>query len=138
MKKIIRPVIVLILLSVTVFSFVSCANAIKGDDAKAHINGFFDAIEVEDYELAATYLHPDRPADLEAFFTSLTEAKDLDFSSIEVSQYTGFHTSFYDSSIGGSSYALSMVVDVSRKELDMEIEIVKNDSGYGIYNLTAK
>lgn len=61
--------------------------------------------------------------------------KNVDFSSINVEKYTGFKSSWYDSSVGGSTYSLTMKIAASDKIIQMEVEIVKNDAGYGIYNL---
>lgn len=80
-------------------------------------------------------MHPERPADLQEFFVSLENEKNIDFSSINIEKYTGFRSSFYDSSVDGSAYSLTMEIAVSDKIVQMEIEIVKNDAGYGIYNL---
>ena len=120
--------------AVVVISLLACSGGIKGDDAKVHINGFFDAIDNEDYELAATFLHPERPADLKAFIEGLKAEPGLDFSSIEIKRYDGFSSAIFDSTVGGATYSLEMDVLLSGKEVEIEIEIVKNDNGYGIYN----
>ncbi len=135
MKKLFNGTILFILVLTLIFSLGGCSGGISGDDAKTHINGFLDAIEKSHYEDAATYLHPERPTDLKAFFEFVEKEENLDFSSIEITKYTGFSASFYDSTVGGSTYTQSMKVDVGGKEAEMEIEIVKNDNGYGIYNL---
>jgi len=80
-------------------------------------------------------LHPKRPADLQEFFEALENENDVDFASINIEKYTGFKSSWYDSSVGGSTYSLKMKIAVSDKIIEAEIEIVKNDNGYGIYNL---
>ena len=130
-----KKVTSLFLIFIFVFSLSACSGRISGEEAKAHINGFLGKIEAEDYAAAEEFLHPERPADLREFFSSLEKEKDIDFSSINVEKYTGFKSSFYDSSVGGSTYSLTMKVTVSDKLIQMEIEIVKNDGGYGIYNL---
>ena len=135
MKKFFKGTILFFLVLTLIFSLVGCSGGISGDDAKTHINSFLDAIEKSDYEEATTYLHPERPTDLKAFFEFIEKEEDLDFSSIEITKYTGFSSSYYDSTVGGSTYTQSMKVDVGGKEAEMEIEIVKNDNGYGIYNL---
>ncbi|MCI8331436.1 MAG: hypothetical protein HFE78_01215 [Clostridiales bacterium] len=135
MKKILNSIVSVFAILVVIFSFVGCSGGISSDDAKAHISDFLDAIETKDYEHAATFLHPERPADLEAFFEVLKNEGDLDFSTIEITKYTGFSSSYYDSTVGGSTYSLSMSVKAGDDEIKMEIEIVKNDNGYGIYNL---
>ncbi len=116
-------------------SLCACSSGISGDEAKSHINGFFEKISSEDYEAAEEFLHPERPADLQEFFEALKNEKNVDFSSINIEKYTGFKSSWYDSSVDGSTYSLTMKIAVSDKIIQMEIEIVKNDAGYGIYNL---
>lgn len=49
--------------------------------------------------------------------------------------YTGFSSSYYNSAVQGSLYTLNMKVDAGGKELKIEITIVRNDRGYGIYQL---
>ncbi len=125
----------IILALVFVFSLCACSGGISGDEAKSHINAFFEKIEVEDYKAAEEFLHPERPADLQVFFETLENEKNVDFSSLNIEKYIGFKSSLYDSSVGGSAYSLTMKIAASDKIIQMEIEIVKNDSGYGIYNL---
>jgi len=112
-----------------------CAGGIQGDEAKAHINLLLEAIEVRDYEAAALLLHPERPTDLKKYFEKLENETGLDFSSIQIERYTGFTSSLYDSRVNGSAYSLSMKGLVNGKPIHMKIEIVRNDRGYGIYNL---
>lgn len=96
---------------------------------------FFDAVENKDYELAASYLHPEYPLDLTKFFEWLENEKGYDCSKIQIDKYTGFSSSYYDSTVGGSAYTLQMDVLLNGESISMAIEIVKNDNGYGIYNL---
>lgn len=136
MKKAIFTSTILVIFIVIMLLTTACSGGISGDEAKAHINSFLEAVEAEDYEQAATFLHPERPADLKAFFEQIESEADLDFSSgIEVEKYTGFSSSYYDSTVDGSRYALDMDVKVGTAEIEMEIEIVSNENGYGIYNL---
>lgn len=137
MKKIFFTTVVLMLCCVCLCSLVSCGG-IKGDEAKAYVNDFLDAVEAEDYDAAEGMLHPERPGDLKEFFENVEKKKDVDFQSgIEIEKYTGFRSAVYDSTIDGSSYELTMRVKVgnSDKTVVLTIEIVKNDKGYGIYNI---
>ena len=123
------------LVLVFVVSLCACSGGISGDEAKSHINGFIEKIESEDYEAAEEFLHPVRPADLQEFFEALENEENVDFSSINIEKYTGFKSTWYDSSVDGSTYSLTMKIALSDRIIQMEIEIVKNDGGYGIYNL---
>ncbi len=136
MKKAFKSLLLITISLLCVCSLVSCEGGIKGDDAKAMIRDFFDAIVAEDYEKAEGLLHPDRPADLEAFFLEVEDDEELDFQSgIEIEKYTGFSSAFYDSTVDGSTYELTMRTKVGEETVKFTIEIVKNEAGYGIYNL---
>ncbi len=137
MKSFFRNILLVSIAWLCVFSFVSCGNGIKGDEAKALINDFFAAIVAEDYEKAEGFLHPDRPqVDLESFLLDAEKEWNVDFQSgIEIEKYTGFSSSLFDSTVGGSRYELTMRTKIGDKTVRFTIEIVKNESGYGIYNL---
>ena len=79
MKSLFRNILLVSIACLCVFSFVSCGNGIKGDEAKALINDFFAAIVAEDYDKAESFLHPERPADLEAFLLNVEQEKNVDF-----------------------------------------------------------
>ena len=130
-----KKVVCIFWLFMLVFSLSSCSGGISGDEAKSHINEFFEKVSSKDYEAAEEFLHPERPADLQKFFEALENEKNVDFSSINIEKYTGIKSSLYDSSVGGSTYSLTMKIATADKTIQMEIELVKNDAGYGIYNL---
>ena len=124
-----------IVLSVCILLFSSCSGGIKESEAKAHINEFFAAIVDEDYSNAENLLHPECPADLKEFFTSIEEAEDIDFQEgIEIERYTGFSLALYDSTVKGSTYELTMNTTVGEKKVEFTIEVVRNEAGFGIYN----
>ena len=136
MKSSSRSIFLISLACLCIFSLVSCENAIKGDEAKAFINDFFAAVVAEDYDKAEGFLHPERPADLEAFLLNVENEVDIDFQAgIEIEKYTGVSSSLYDSAVEGSRYALTMRTKVGDKIVIFTIEIVNNENGYGIYNL---
>ncbi|MBQ7107325.1 MAG: hypothetical protein IJN93_07435 [Clostridia bacterium] len=136
MKKMLKNTIFTIVLCLCIFLLTACKGGIKGSEAKAYINDFFIAVADEDYSKAETMLHPERPADLENFFVNIEKEKSIDFQEgIEIERYTGFSSALYDSTIKGSSYELTMTTTVGEKTVEFTIEIVKNDAGYGIYNL---
>lgn len=136
MKKIWKHLLISVLCLSCLFSFASCSGGIKGDEAKAFIRDFFDAVVAADYSQAETFLHPDRPGDLEAFFLNIEEQENVDFQAgITVERYTGVSAAYYDSSVAGSTYELTMKTKVGEETVKFTIEIVKNENGYGIYNL---
>lgn len=129
-----KSLIVVFVTVLMLLSLVGCSGGISGSEAKAHINGFFEAVRAEDYDKAETFLHPElADTDLKAFFEGAESQLAVDFSTFEIDKYTGVSTSFYNSNVGGSVYSLNMDVNISGKTIDMVIEIVKNDDGYGIY-----
>ena len=136
MKKMLKNTIFTIVLCLCIFLLTACKGGIKGSEAKAYINDFVIAVADEDYSKAETMLHPERPADLENFFVNIEKEKNIDFQEgIEIKRYTGFYSALYDSTIKGSSYELTMRTLVGEKPVEFTIEIVKNEAGYGIYNL---
>ena len=66
MKHLFKKILAITVACLCVCSLASCGNGIKGDEAKALINDFFVAIVAEDYDKAESFLHPERPADLDA------------------------------------------------------------------------
>ena len=136
MKHLFKKLLAIAVACLCVCSLASCGNGIKGDEAKALINDFFVAIVAEDYDKAESFLHPERPADLEAFLLNVEQEENVDFQAgIEIEKYTGFSSSMYDSTVNGSTYELTMRTKVGDKAIKFTIEIVKNENGYGIYNL---
>jgi len=136
MRSMMKKVVLTVLACLLVCCAVSCGNAIKGDEAKAVINDFFDAVVAEDYDKAEELLHPSRPVDMEAFFLQVEQEESMDFQEgIEIERYTGFSTSWYDSSVDGSRYELSMRAKVGDNTVSFTVEIVRNEDGYGIYNV---
>ena len=130
-----KKILSLVLATGLVLSLSACSGGIDGEEARTYVSDFFDTVETGDYAAAAAFLHPERPADLEAFFQGLESQEGLDFSNIVIDKYTGFSSSYYDSTVKGAAYSLDMDVLAGGRTLEVEIEIVKNDNGYGIYNL---
>ena len=135
MKHLFRRTLIILVTCLCVFSFASCGNSIKGDEAKAFINDFFAAIVAEDYDKAEGFLHPERPADLETFLLNVENEENIDFQEgIEIEKYTSFSSSLYDSTVDGSTYELTIHTNVGDIKVIFTIEIVNNENGYGIYN----
>ena len=135
MKTILKAFIIIIICITTALSLVSCGDGIDTDEAKAFINDFFDAVSADDFEKAQTFLHPERPADLKTFLDTVESETEIDFQSgIRVEKYTNFSYAYYDSSVGGSAYELTIKAAVGDKTVKFTVEIVQNDEGYGIYN----
>ncbi|MBR2296071.1 MAG: hypothetical protein IKA43_01535 [Clostridia bacterium] len=134
MKKI-RILTSLLLVFVLCLSFISCGNRVTKDDAKQTTEDFLSAIALGDYESAKTYLHPEKPLDIEKYITTKEERTGVDFQKgIEITRYTSTSSSVYDSEVDGSDYELEANIIVDGVALELDIEIVRNDLGYGIYS----
>ena len=132
----IKSLFLIILVLALSLSIVGCRDGLKKDEAKALVEDFLEAVQNNDFEKAATYLHPEKPFDIEKYFNGIEERKSIDFQSgIEIKRYTEYSYSAYDSEIDGSDCELEFNVIVDGVGLEMNIEIVKNDLGFGIYEI---
>ena len=126
----------LLLCVALLLGLTGCSGGISGEEAKAHITDFFAAVSAGDFARAEELLHPDRPADLAAYFDRIEQGLNVDFQSgVTVEKYTNFRSAMYDSSVGGSLYELDMKLTVGQTTLTATIEVVRNDGGFGVYNL---
>ncbi len=136
MKRSFKFLTVAIVCISCVISLVSCKGGIDTKEAKTFISDFFAAIEAEDYDTAKTFLHPERPGDLETFFTNIEKDEGVDFQQgIEIDRYINFSYAYYDSTVDGSTYKPTIRAKVGNNTVTFTVEIVQNDNGYGIYNL---
>lgn len=133
--RIAKKFISISLVFIFVFSFCGCAGMISTDDATALVEDFWARVKEKNYEAAEIFLHPERPTELKDFFESVEEYNNIDFSNTEIKKYTGFKSVSHDSTVNGATINLTMVLSVSGKEVEAVIEIVRNNNGYGIYNL---
>ena len=139
MKRIAKYMFITLLCAVCLIAFSSCKGGINGEEAKATVNELFDAVVEEDYERANALFHPDRLTDSSEFFLMIEEESGLDFQEgIEIVKTTGVSSAYYDSEVGGSRYELTMLVTISDSDLSFTVELVKNENGYGVYNLHLK
>ncbi len=135
MLKTTGHVLTLLLVCAICMSFaVSCIGGISSDEAKTLINDFFAEITAEDYEGAEALFHPDCDVDVKAYIEDIERRIDVDFQKgITIETYTGFSNMFYNSTINGSASSLVFMADVEDVSMQVQITIVKNDVGYGIY-----
>lgn len=133
MKKTIVKLFALILVCCTVsLSLISCG--IDMGDGKDHVNGFFDAVSEEDFEKAATFLHPEIDADVKALFEEVETSWGVEVKDgISVKTYTGFKTVIHDTSVDGSVLTFSLVLEIDTVSTTAQVTLVENDSGFGIY-----
>ena len=131
MKKYLSFVLILVL----ALSLTACADSIPEDDAKTLVRDFLEMVEEGDYTSAEVFLHPDHPAGMQAYFEGIEQAQNVDFSGLEIEEYTDFHASDYDIRVGGASDRLTVKLSLSGQTVVMKIKVVNNADGYGIYDL---
>ena len=132
-----KKYIALFLLLLFALTLVSCGeNKISGKEAKEQVNTLLDYVKAENFENAQTLVHPNRPIDFKSYFNGKEIEYNVDFQSgIEIKRYTGFSSALYDSEVDGGKYELDMDILVSGRELELSVELVRNDRGYGIYDI---
>ena len=131
----IKAILSLVLVLALAFSLVGCAKRVKKSEAKETAEAFLDAIASGDFEGAKGYLHPEKPLNVEKYFDDKEALIGIDFQKgIEIKRYTSNSSSAYDSEVDGSEYDLEANIIVDGVALELDIEIVRNDLGYGIYS----
>ncbi len=127
-----KTILVILLVSVLLVSLTSC---IDTERARGTIEAFIEAVVADDLETAATHLHPDRPTDLERFFSNIESERQVDFQSgVSIERYASVKSSYYDSKVDGSLYATVLVVKIGETKAEISVDLVENDAGYGIHN----
>ena len=132
----IRVFLCVLLVLVLSLSLISCENRVTKDEAKEQVNSLIDAAANSKFEDASSLLHPKRTFDIQALFERAETEYNVDFQGgIEIKRYTGFSSAVYSSEVDGSSYELDVDIIVSGKTLELSVEVVRNDSGFGIYDI---
>ncbi len=130
--KVIISVILVLVLSL---SLISCGDRVKKSEAKETAEAFLSAIAGGDFESAKSYLHPEKPLDLQKYFDGIEGRVGVDFQAgIELKRYTDYSSSVYESEVDGSEYDLEANIIVDGVAFEFSVEIVRNDLGYGIYS----
>ncbi len=132
----IKAIISILLVLIFAISLVGCGAGIKKNEAKETAEAFLGAVASGNFEKAETYLHPERPFDIEKYFNEKEARAGVDFQKgIEIKRYTEYSSSVYDSEVDGSDFELEMNVIVDGVAFEISIEVVRNDLGYGIYEI---
>ena len=132
----IKAILSFVIVFALCFSLVGCGNRIKKEDAKETVEAFLQSVQDGNYEEAKKLLHPDRPFDIEKYFNSKEAEYGIDFQKgIEIKAYTEYSSSLYDSEVDGSDYELELNILVDGFVIELSVDLVKNDLGYGIYDL---
>lgn len=132
MRKLFMSILLVAVLSV----LTACQGGISGNDAKSAVAEMALCIADGRYEDAQALCHPayDITADeLAEYVSECATELGVNFTDgIEIQQYTIQQGAYYDSEVDGSFYALTATVRVGKVTLQMDVELVKNDRGYGI------
>ncbi len=135
MKNNLRRIVIILLACACVCSLVACAGGIKTSEAKETIESFLEAVVAEEYEAAEALLHPIKEVDLKAFFLDMEKEEGVDFQKgVTIKRYVGFSSALYDSTVDGAKFTLTMVVEIGGEDADLEVSVVRNEGGYGIYS----
>ncbi len=138
-KSLSRVLSVLTVMLLLLAALLSCSGGVTREEAQTASESLFAALSEGDYEAAAALFHPDTDttADiLASYCEGLASERGIDLSKgATIERYTGMSSSLYDSGVGGSRYELTMKVKVGETTATFRVEVVRNDSGFGIANL---
>ena len=120
-------------------SLTACSGGITREEAKTAMDALLTALDNENYAEAAALYHPDAAMteDLLAAFAGQIKTKvgiDLTEGAV-VEKITGMSSSYYDSTVGGSRYALTARIKAGDKTADLTVEVIRNGKGYGIFQV---
>ena len=131
-----RKLSVITILCAILILFTACQGGISGDEAKSAVSEMARCLSEKRYEDAEALCHPDSDISaeiLEAYISECEEKYGVDFTrGISIQGYTNISMAYYDSEVDGSFYAMTAKVKVGDQSLKMDVEMVKNDLGYGI------
>lgn len=137
MKKTILRISALLLAMILMLTgLAACGGGIPKKDAIATTESLLNYLSIGDFEAAAALYHPDtnvNAQNLSDYCADLLDKYGIDVSlGMGVEAYTGFGSSLYDSTVGGSRYELTMKVAIGDKTYSFTSEVIKNEQGYGI------
>ena len=134
-----RILSVLAVLFLLLASLTACSGGITREEAQTAMDALLTALDNENYAEAAALYHPDAAMteDLLAAFAGQIKTKvgiDLTEGAV-VEKITGMSSSYYDSNVDGSRYALTARIKAGDKTADLTVEVIRNDRGYGIFKV---
>ena len=120
-------------------SLTACSGGITREEAKTAMDSLLSALDNENYAEAAALYHPDAAMteDLLIAFAEQVKTKvGIDLTEgAAVEKITGMSSSYYDSNVDGSFYALTARIKAGDKTADLTVEVIRNDRGYGIFQV---
>lgn len=134
-----RILSILAALCLLLASLTACSGSITREEAKTAMDSLLSALNNENYAEAAALYHPDAAMteELLAAFAEQVKTKvgiDLTEGAV-VEKITGMSSSYYDSTVDGSRYALTARIKAGDKTADLTVEVIRNDRGYGIFKV---
>ena len=134
-----RILSVLAALFLLLASLTACSGGVTREETKTAMDALLTALDNENYAEAAALYHPDAAMteDLLAAFAGQIKTKvgiDLTEGAV-VEKITGMSSSYYDSNVDGSRYALTAKIKAGDKTADLTVEVIRNDKGYGIFQV---
>lgn len=120
-------------------SLTACSGGVTREETQTAMDSLLSALDNENYAEAAALYHPDAAMseDLLAAFAEQVKTKvgiDLTEGAV-VEKITGISSSYYDSNVDGSRYALTAKIKAGDKTARLTVEVVRNDRGYGIFKV---
>lgn len=134
-----RILSILAALCLLLASLTACSGGITREEAKTAMDSLLSALDNESYADAAALYHPDAAMteELLAAFAEQVKTKvgiDLTEGAV-VEKITGMSSSYYDSNVDGSRYALTAKIKAGDKTASLTVEVIRNDRGYGIFKV---
>ena len=134
-----RVLSILAALCLLLTSLTACSGGVTREEAQTAMDSLLSALDNENYAEAAALYHPDAAMseDLLAAFAEQVKTKvGIDLAESAVAEKsTGMSTSYYDSTVGGSRYALTAKIKAGDKTASFTVEVIRNDKGYGIFKV---
>ena len=120
-------------------SLTACSGGVPREETQPAMGSLLPALDNENYAEAAALYHPDAAMteDLLAAFAEQVKTKvGIDLTEGAVAEkITGISSSYYDSNVDGSRYALTAKIKAGDKTASLTVEVVRNDRGYGIFKV---
>ena len=134
-----RGLSILAALCLLLTSLTACSGGVTREETQTAMDSLLTALDNENYAEAAALYHPDAAMteDLLAAFAEQVKTKvGIDLTEGAVAEkITGMSSSYYDSNVDGSRYALTAKIKAGDKTADLTVEVIRNDRGYGIFKV---
>ena len=134
-----RVLSILAALCLLLTSLTACSGGVTREETQTAMDSLLSALDNENYAEAAALYHPDAAMseDLLAAFAEQVKTKvGIDLTEgATVEKITGISSSYYDSTVDGSRYALTARIKAGDKTASLAVEVIRNDKGYGIFKV---